>query len=50
MRNFFLLKEAMEPELGPELRSKVGSEVDKDSASLLSLLSRLWAFVGGFAN
>ncbi|MCJ1476174.1 hypothetical protein MMC13_004839 [Lambiella insularis] len=47
--NFYPLKEVVESEL-PELRSEVGSEVrsavEKDSAGLPSLLSRLWGFVG----
>jgi hypothetical protein len=50
MRNFYPLEEVVESELGPELRSEVGSEADKDSAGLPSLLSRLWGFIGGFAN
>jgi hypothetical protein len=50
MRNFYPLKEVVESELGPELRSEVGSEADEDSAGLPSLLSRLWGFIGGFAN
>jgi len=41
MRNFYPLKEVVESELGPELRSEVGSEADEDSAGLPSLLSRL---------
>ncbi len=51
MRNFYPLKEVVESELGPELRSEVGSEADEDSAGLPSLLSRLLGgFIGGFAN
>ena len=37
-------------ELGPELRSEVGSEADEDSTGLPSLLSRIWEFIDGFAN
>ena len=54
MRNFYPLKEVVESELGPELRSEAGSEAgseaDEDSAGLPSLLSRLWGFIGGFAD
>lgn len=50
MRNSYPLKEVVESELGPELRSEVGSEADEDSAGLPSLLSRLWGFTGGFAR
>jgi hypothetical protein len=45
MRNFYPLKEVVESELGPELRSEVGSEANEDSAGLPSLLSRLWEFI-----
>ena len=50
MKNCYPLEEVVESELGPELRSEVGSEADEDSAALPSLLSRLWMFIGGFAN
>ena len=50
MRNPYPLEEVVESELGPELRSEVGSEADEDSAGLPSLLSRLWGFAGGFAH
>jgi hypothetical protein len=50
MSNFYPLKEVVESELGPELRSEVRSEADEDSAGLPSLLSRLWGFIGGSAN
>ena len=46
MRNPYPLKEMVES----ELRSEVGSEADEDSTGLPSLLSRLWGFIGGFAN
>lgn len=51
MRNFYPLEEVVESQLGPELRSEVGSEGNEDSAGLPSLLSRLFGgFIGGFAN
>lgn len=50
MRNFYPLKEGMESELGPELRSEVGSAADEDAAGLPPLLSRLWGFISGFAT
>jgi hypothetical protein len=50
MSNLYPLKEVVESELGPELRSEVRSEADEDSAGLPSLLSRLWGFIGGSAN
>lgn len=50
MRNFYPLKEVVELELEPELRSEVGSEADEGSAGLPSLLSRLQGFISGFAN
>ena len=46
MRNLYPMEEVV----GKELRSEAGSEADEDSAGLPSLLSRLWAFIGGFAN
>ena len=46
MRNLYPLEEVVES----ELRSEVGSEADDDSAGLPSLLSRLSAFIGGFAG
>ena len=50
MRNFYPLNEVVESEVGPELRSDVGSEAGEGSAKLPSLLSRLWASIGGFAS
>ena len=50
MRNPYHLKEVVESEPGPELRSEVGSEADEDSAGWLSRLSRLWGFGGRFTN
>ncbi|KAF2681846.1 hypothetical protein K458DRAFT_371081 [Lentithecium fluviatile CBS 122367] len=60
MRNFYPLKEVVEPELEPEpelelelgsgVGSEVGLEANEDSAGLSSLFSRLWGFIGGFAN
>ena len=46
MRNLYPLEEVVES----ELRSEVGSEADDDSAGSPSLLSRLSAFIGGFAG
>ena len=50
MRNFYPLKEVVESELGPELRSEIGQEADEDSAGLPSLLSGFWVKIGKFAN
>ncbi|KAF2796524.1 hypothetical protein K505DRAFT_406320 [Melanomma pulvis-pyrius CBS 109.77] len=66
MRNFYPLEGVVEEELRPEMGSEARSEMrlkvrpearleaileaDEDSAGLPSLLSRLWRFIGGFAN
>lgn len=44
MSNIYPLKEVVGSELGPELRSDVGSEAN-EPAGLPSLLSRLWEFI-----
>ncbi len=50
MRNLYPLKEGVESEPGPELRSEARSEAGEDPAGLRSLLSRSCASIGGFAK
>ena len=50
MRNFYPLKEVVEPELEPELRSEVESEANENSTGLPSLLSILQGLIDEPAN
>ena len=50
MRNSYSSEEVVKSELVLELRSKVGSEADENSAGLPSLFSRFLGFIGEFAS